>query len=896
MILNLCLNANPWKSALALSVALSFGSGAFVDTTQAAEVACPLEPAEQFQIAIPKSSLGKEYLLAMSMIPQSGAPTSTGLMGRVVTFERYPDGLDMYESTRGLVVTDDLPARRLVTSFPITGESDTEIHFDFNSGMKRVFPEIWYASGSGFDADSYSSSLEATATRVFEVTREVGGPLVIRQSVQARSRERSQNLEERMEIRYFLSPYKTGDFELKEHPREEERYVRFFQVSPFLEPVTGRSSSPIVRFDLDEAPLKFYYSANTPEEYQEAVKRGILYWNRAFGKEVVTAEMAPEGVTAPDAHHNIVQWTPWDNAGFAYADILADPKTGESNHGQAYMTSVFAISGKARARRLLRHFASIIEAEEKAKESKDDKEGEEKEHANHDHSYDHNHNSFFQRSSLCQLDTLSFAKHMVEGLAKIVETPEATEEQVLQASQDYVTFVVAHEVGHVMGLRHNFAGSLETALTHKELDDWFEAYLKGEETPDISGRWPTSSMMEYSVFPAATLIGSKIRTTDAVLPHDKGAIQWGYFGDKEVVESKRLFATDNDAGRYGDVNTFDFGAEPVITGFASIAETLHGAAGSFIERFIAAKAPKDPRDQIPLERVNVSVSGIPGGVASGLRQALKWLNTSERSFKLESQLDFVGALTEEELLDLRWKSVNEQIKKIGGVDRLLASYMPFKLKLDLSKQPEGVVAPEKFSPESFVKAIEKKLSTPAYTEFIGLDDEKHSFTDEEKELILARAKEAAVLIEEQLIRSFFNVIANAKRDLGLAANGSVGDDDVIAKMESRIGEMARQTLLAKDESKRVKGKVGGAIVEVVDYKYSKETRLAASRALSGGSGSFPEWSREVQGSLHEALKNEVETALTIPLMKSFKTSMLSRSLRQWYLEQQEVLRTLPESR
>ena len=40
-----------------------------------------------------------------------------------------------------------------------------------------------------------------------------------------------------------------------------------------------------------------------------------------------SAEAAPEGVTAPDARYNLVQWVPWDNAGFAYADILVDPQT-----------------------------------------------------------------------------------------------------------------------------------------------------------------------------------------------------------------------------------------------------------------------------------------------------------------------------------------------------------------------------------------------------------------------------------------------------------------------------------------------------------------------------------------------------------------------------------------
>src|SRR5208283_4961321 len=98
-----------------------------------------------------------------------------------------------------------------------------------------------------------------------------------------------------------------------------------------------------------------------PPDYVEAVKDGILYWNRAFGKDLIQANRAPEGVTAPDAKLNIIQWVPWDNAGFAYADVLLDPLTGESAHGQAYITSVFGFLGKSRARALLRAMLDLAE-------------------------------------------------------------------------------------------------------------------------------------------------------------------------------------------------------------------------------------------------------------------------------------------------------------------------------------------------------------------------------------------------------------------------------------------------------------------------------------------------------------------------------------------------------
>ena len=71
-----------------------------------------LKVADRFLLAIPRTGFGKDYLFTASLIPQAQAATSSGLAGKIVRFELFPDGVDMYESTQGLVVTEDLPARR----------------------------------------------------------------------------------------------------------------------------------------------------------------------------------------------------------------------------------------------------------------------------------------------------------------------------------------------------------------------------------------------------------------------------------------------------------------------------------------------------------------------------------------------------------------------------------------------------------------------------------------------------------------------------------------------------------------------------------------------------------------------------------------------------------------
>ncbi len=123
---------------------------------------------------------------------------------------------------------------------------------------------------------------------------------------------------------------------------------------------------------------------------------------------------------------------------------------------------------------------------------------------------------------------------------------------------------VAHEVGHILGLRHNFAGSLAATLTSKELDDWFKAYLTGQPLDAYTNKLASSSMMEYTVFKGAVFTGWRMRTFKEPLPHDRAAIRWGYYDSEEARTNKMLFATDEDTMRYGDVRTFDYGPDPVV--------------------------------------------------------------------------------------------------------------------------------------------------------------------------------------------------------------------------------------------------------------------------------------------------------------------------------------------
>jgi hypothetical protein len=833
----------------------------------------PLQVADQYFLALPQAAFGKDYLFSASMIPQGQSPTSHGLAGKVVEFELFPDGVDMYESTKGLVVTTDLPARRLLASFPIVRNETNRVVIDFNKGMRQVFTQSW-TDGGRLNLNEHDTVLDVPDSRVFQIKQD-GQNLVIRQSVQARSRSESQDVESRYEVRYFIQPYQPGDFAGKEPDKVTERYTRFFETEARLELGTGRMASRIDRFDIKE-PVIFYYSANTPPEYVQPIKDGVLYWNRAFGREVVRIKEAPAGVTAPDAEHNVIQWVPWDKAGFAYADVLADPLDGQSEHGQAYITSAFAFLGKARARALLRAMDEI---------SAPKASGGNKFAA-------HLGVPFLNSAECCEMDSRVFARQMADGLQELLASDKLTDEAVLRVSQDYVRQVVGHETGHILGLRHNFAGSLAATLSAKGLDDWFKAYLTGGSLDAYTNQLVSSSIMEYSVFKADVFIGWQMRALKEMLPHDRAAIAWGYYDSPEARTNKMLFATDDDTGTYADVRTFDYGAEPVIGDYAAMAQTIDLLPNNVIETFIRARAPQNPQDRIPLEQVNLDYTVAAGEIVSQFANQLTWFRANTRSLLVENQFDYIGEMNRKDRERAHWKYLNDQIEQLHGVDRALFSELPPGFKLDLKPAATNDPVVPSVSATNLTARLKQLLASTNYQTFVGLDDKKYSFTPAERQLILRRGQKYFEGLEKEIVKQICHQLENAPRDLGAEATGSVGEDDIVAQLEKRIIEIAKYVVTAQDETNRISGRVDKSYVQVPVFKYDQETRLAAAKMLDEKNGSFKGWADDARADLNDQLKKQMNAAMNLEHFKDFKPALLSRPLRNWYQQQQDLLKLL----
>jgi hypothetical protein len=384
-----------------------------------------------------------------------------------------------------------------------------------------------------------------------------------------------------------------------------------------------------------------------------------------------------------------------------------------------------------------------------------------------------------------------------------------------------------------------------------------------------------------------------MRTVKVALPHDRASIGWGYFDSSEARDKKLLFGSDEEAERYGDVRRFDYGADPVVGDYSTIAEMINLLPNDVIETFIRARAPRNPNDRIPLEQVNLSCESYAMRFSSEFGDILTWFRADTRSIKVENKFDFIGDLNHKERMQAHWQYLTNQIEQLGGVDRAVFAFMPVDLKLDLKETPTNAAIVEALSATNLTARLERLLTNANYSTFIGLDNKKYSFTKEERDLIAKRGRKFFEELDKEVIRRVCQRLTKAPRDLDFEANGEVSDDDALAKLDQRIIDLAKHVITAQDQTNLIQGREDKAIVSVPHFKYDHATRLDAAKMLGPESGSYKGWADDAKSDLNVELKKQVDEALGLEHYKEFKPSVLSRPLQEWYQEQQEILALLP---
>ncbi|HKK45590.1 MAG TPA: zinc-dependent metalloprotease [Balneolaceae bacterium] len=198
-------------------------------------------------------------------------------------------------------------------------------------------------------------------------------------------------------------------------PRQFDPRAGYFSIqykdysSPINKPLTKRfiirhrlkKKHPEAKMSEPVKPIIYYVDSGVPEPIRDALIEGASWWNQAFEaagyKDAFQVKVLPDSANPMDVRYNMINWVHRSTRGWSYGTSVVDPRTGEIIKGHVLLGSLRVRQDFLIAEGLLSPYK--------------------------------NNMSYDQNSPMLQM-----------ALARIRQ-------------------LAAHEVGHTLGLAHNFAAS-----------------------------------------------------------------------------------------------------------------------------------------------------------------------------------------------------------------------------------------------------------------------------------------------------------------------------------------------------------------------------------------------------------------------------------------------------
>lgn len=467
------------------------------------------------KLTLEKKSLEKWYLLMPQAKIGGTTPQWEIFAAQVVYFKQSGKEVGLFQKNT-LQAYQQISNDKLIQTFPVVEENAETVTVSWDQGLKVLAANSpWFINVEGLsDNDQISGGIDSGIEVISSFTHELtmkDNQLVVHQSVRIRNQQvdlasAMQNpnnpklglnpVEQSADLYLVMRPYKYNSNMKPIFSQKDKGYGLF--TSPYVEDGRAELKEIVTRWDFskDREPLTFAISSSFPAKYADVAEEALLYWNRVIGKNAVRVIKNVDPQSLPQERVVMVHWVDWDDAGFAYAGFNADPLTGEILLGQIFMTSSWVSNAQFESQQYDKKLVIPAGLGFSGLESS-------------------KYSCFFKMPKNFNQMAMSTS----DGASGIVRT------------------VIAHEAGHIMGMRHNFAGSYSAPITSEEIIQARENYIKENKT---EGAPISSSIMDYENGLDTLLLGSYIKNN--VLPYDKKLMDWTYNGADG--SEKLTFCTD----------------------------------------------------------------------------------------------------------------------------------------------------------------------------------------------------------------------------------------------------------------------------------------------------------------------------------------------------------------
>lgn len=322
-----------------------------------------------------------------------------------------------------------------------------------------------------------------------------------------------------IDITYNLWYQKDHDYQARlADPRVGYFTTDYFDVSKLKQ--VDRQTKLINRFHLEKKdpnaelsepvqPIVWTLDSSIPEEYREGVKRGILFWNKAYEaigyKNAIVVQDQPDdpNYDHADGRYNVVRWVFSESAAYAVAMARTSPITGE------ILNASVTVDANYPASTLLEYKEQIVGTNLR------------------EPWFDSNPatadlqtklNRELIKSGAHKIEC-SYAKGKLESarLGYAVLRAMNVPVDLHEYTNSMVADLVAHEIGHCLGLRHNFAASQQFSMSQLTDDALLQKKAIG------------ASVMDYMpINVAAILKGGSTYWNPTIGVYDMWAIAYGY--------------------------------------------------------------------------------------------------------------------------------------------------------------------------------------------------------------------------------------------------------------------------------------------------------------------------------------------------------------------------------
>ncbi|MGZ3802383.1 MAG: zinc-dependent metalloprotease, partial [Bdellovibrio sp.] len=475
-------------------------------------------------IILLKENLGKAFMLMPVMTSTGRNPDETMLSPRIISFEKSGDRIALFNLSAPQLY-ENMRSERLLQTFPIIEENENSFvvnigqgftSLDSNSNMgvllrgalDELKKQIQSGNENSLDVkDSFVRNIVARDNSIIieQVVRikttsieEKTNPLEVPANQNQKSMPALVTKENTSTFVFEIKPYRPSPSFHSKIFDKEQRIGYFLNFA--LEKQQDEIIPQITKWDIaqERGPIKVHLSSATPLPVRESMTEGILYWNKVFGGNVfeVSKDFDKQDYQEDRSIH--VYWIPWDSAGFARAAFQADPLTGEILRAQVFMTSSWYRMTQEEFKPLDGDSQELSQNTDLGKCILDQK----------------------------QLLDLNF-------IAELNGKPWSE-----KAALDTVRIVLAHEIGHTLGLRHNFAGSFTAPARDSEMAQFRQDYIEDKRQDRAL---TSSTVMDYTAGLDTAINGNYIK--NRVMPYDSAAISWGYL-DKDISLDKYNYCSD----------------------------------------------------------------------------------------------------------------------------------------------------------------------------------------------------------------------------------------------------------------------------------------------------------------------------------------------------------------